>query len=123
MLTAEKSSIEVGGQDGVPIRKCGVFGIVGNGRALEAGNAGVVDEDVELAMILEDGIDDGDPPGLLPNIEVAIFSGGTEGLGEVAYLRSLQITEDDERALCHKSAGDSFTDARSSSGDERNLAR
>src|SRR5271168_2834771 len=123
MFTAEECAIEVGSQYGVPILECGVFRVVGNERALEAGNAGVVHQNVELAVILEDGIDDGNPLGLLPNIEVAISGRGTEGIGEVGSLGVLQITEDDESALCHKSAGDSLTNARSRSGDESNFAR
>ena len=81
-----------GGQYGVPILKCGVFRVVGNGRALEAGNAGVVHQNVELVVILEDGIDDGNPLGLLPNIEVAIPGRGTEAISEVGPLGVLQIT-------------------------------
>ncbi len=121
MLTAEEGPGQIRCEHGVPVLEGGVFWIMGYEGTLKTGDPGVVDEDIELVVALENGVDDGDPFRFRSDIEVAKECGRAKGRRDFATLHILQIAHDYGRTLGNKGACNPFPDSGSGSRDECNL--
>lgn len=123
MLTAEERPIQISRKHSLPVCKRGVLWIMRYEGALETGDPGVVDDNIELVVALENGVDYSNPFRFLPDIEVVIVRRGAEGTCDVASPIILQIAHDYKRALSHEGPGNPFSDSTGRSSDECNFAQ
>ena len=93
---------------GAPIVEAGVFGVV-RGALFQTGDAGVVDEDVEPAMAVEQARHRTDPGHLFAHVQPHPAAGQALGRGRAALL--VDVADDHERPFGDEGLGDGLADA------------
>ncbi|KAI3480794.1 hypothetical protein L1887_57061 [Cichorium endivia] len=100
-------------------------GVVGGVGHLVGGEAGVVDNDVELAPLVDGGLDDALAKVLVHDV-AGVGDGRATGLddlgGNIGCLLSVQVRDDDVGAVASEELGGGRSDTLASTGDDGDLA-
>ena len=106
--------------DRMPFGERDMFGVVRRRTVAEAGDAGIVDEDVEAAVRSDDRGDPRLPRRLVADVE-RFERRADRGCGRVTDL-GVDVGDEDVRALVDERFGNRGPDAACGSGDESDLA-
>ena len=104
-------------QHRVPVGERGVFGVV-FAAGLNAGNAGVIDENIQRAVVGGDGLQRRFPVALLAHVQRQIAGVCADFGGNALAAGVVDIAQINKRAFRGESAGDGLADTTGSTGDE-----
>mgnify|MGYP006902056212 CR=1 FL=1 len=135
MLAAEEDAVGVCAEDVAPAVEVGVLGVVRGRRrsgsgvvssgwvvGVEAGDAGVVDEDVKGAVAVEDEASDAAPVVFEADVESVKVCVRTEAFGFGGAELVADVGEVHGRAFAMEGAGDGESDAAGGAGEESDFA-
>jgi hypothetical protein len=106
---------------GSPVRKARVLRVVGDAALLETGDARVVDDDIETAMLVADIGDEICPLSFFAHIEMTVTRRRTERFGRRGAERIIDVRDVNTRTLGDERACNCCTDSAGGAGHERYL--
>src|SRR5690606_28739277 len=121
VLAAEEHAVQVGLVDRAPGLERGVFRVVRDGLALEPGDAGIVDDDVQPAMGAQDRLGGDAPCLLVAHVHAHRARRFAKRRRDGAGAGRVDVGDVDRRAFGRERPGDRLADAARGPGDQGNL--
>lgn len=118
VLGSQEYAIEVGLMHRAPGTQADIFRVVHQIAAFEAGDASVVDDNIQRTVISDDGIGRCIPVGFFADVEVEVLCLRAEFCCDSCAEFVVDVGQVDKGTFIDESAGDGFADAAGCAGDK-----